>query len=226
MKKLICFPYAGGSSTTYNDLKKMLCREYDVVLLDYPGHGFRLDEDLCKTIDETATDAYLAVKEISKVGEYALFGYSMGALVVYEVIRKLELNGDKLPSNVILAASNPPGVKEIEERIFDYDDDEFLKSVIALGGMSDEIMEDEELKSFFAPIIRNDFKQIYDYVKPDDFVINENIVVLYSSEEKYFLGWKDVTSKECKLIQIPGGHFFIHNHLNDVVAILKTVISR
>ena len=224
MKKLICFPYAGGSSVIYGDLKKQLCRQFDVVTVDYAGHGMRMLEDLYQTMEQTADDAYKLVKELTKDGEYVLFGYSMGALVAYEVAKRLEQNGDKLPSTIIFTSSNPPGISEVEGRIFEYDDDAFLRSVIDLGGMTDEILEDEELKSFFAPILRADFRQIYDY-KGGDYKLNQNIVVLYTTDEKHFLGWKNVTNKACKLISMSGGHFFLHDRVEDLASVIKTVIA-
>ena len=224
MKKLICFPYAGGSSTIYSDLKRQLGRQVEVVPIDYSGHGMRMFEELPQSLDETADDAYKLVKELSKDDDYILFGYSMGALVAYEVAKRLEQNNDKLPLTIIFVSSNPPGISDVEERIFGYDDDDFLKSVIDLGGMTDEILEDEELKSFFAPILRADFKQIYDY-KGSDYKLNQNIVVLYTVDEKHFLGWKGVTNKACKLIPMQGGHFFLHDRVEDLVSVLKTIIA-
>ena len=224
MKKLICFPYAGGSSTIYTELKRKLGRYIDVVPIDYSGHGMRMFEELPKSLEETADDAYRLVKELVGEDDYVLFGYSMGALVAYEVAKRLEQNGDKLPLTIIFTSSNPPGISEVDGNIFAYDDDAFLRSVIELGGMTDEILEDEELKSFFAPILRSDFRQIYDY-EGSDYKLNQDIVVLYTVDEKHFLGWKNVTNKACKLISMQGGHFFIHDRADDLVSVINTVIA-
>ena len=53
--KLFIIPHAGGSSYSYYGFTKI---KADIVLLDLPGHGIRINEPLLDSLDEIVDDLF------------------------------------------------------------------------------------------------------------------------------------------------------------------------
>ena len=61
--KIICLPCAGGSSFYFHRLRDQIMSFADVILIDYAGHGTRVDETLNKDFDELIYDVSCIIKE-------------------------------------------------------------------------------------------------------------------------------------------------------------------
>src|SRR5580693_3664644 len=91
VSRLICFPHAGGSASYYFPVSAALSPNIEVLAVQYPGRQDRRNEKNLEDIGELADRAFEAVVPWSK-GPVALFGHSMGAIVAFEVARRLERN--------------------------------------------------------------------------------------------------------------------------------------
>ena len=96
-KQIFCFTYAGGNATLF-----------ELVKMEYSGHGTRHKEPLYMSFDELADDMYAGLKSKYNGSEYALFGYSMGTISLVEVLKRI-ITDQKipLPGHVFLAAHEP-----------------------------------------------------------------------------------------------------------------------
>src|SRR6266700_289162 len=86
--RLFCFPYAGGSASYYYWLSAALAPRVEVRAIQYPGRLDRRVEPSLQNIPDLADFACDALRN-SLGGPYAFFGHSMGAVVAYEVARRL-----------------------------------------------------------------------------------------------------------------------------------------
>lgn len=119
--RLIGFPYGGGGPQAFRGWPELLgvCAPVgvpdgggaDVELLaaNLPGRGSRLDEppisDL-PTLADALADAL--VEHLDK--PFAFFGHSVGALVAFEVARRLQARGLPAPLRVFVSAHTAPAV--------------------------------------------------------------------------------------------------------------------
>ena len=111
--QLFCFTYAGGNASFFDDIENDL-PEFDVVKLEYAGHGKRHKEPFYNSFEELADDMLRLIKEKYAGSEFAFFGYSMGSISLIEVLKRI-LDDDELPNphHVFLAAHEPHTKAEI-----------------------------------------------------------------------------------------------------------------
>ena len=162
-KQIFCFTHAGGSASFFNVIEKDL-PEYDLVMLEYPGHGKRYREACCEDMGSLADDAYSVIKHRYTGGEYALFGYSMGSAAAAEVL--LRISKEKTlpkPCHVFIAAHVPFE----EEKLFDIsklDSDEYIRErTLLFGGIPSELSDSKAFWRLYIPLFRADYSIIVKY---------------------------------------------------------------
>ena len=87
---IFCFPYAGGSSFMYSELKQKLSGVHKVIPMEYPGHGMRMDEELCDCVDRAIDDMFEQIKKKDNGSPFILLGYSLGSKLIYLLYEKAE----------------------------------------------------------------------------------------------------------------------------------------
>src|SRR4051794_9909349 len=92
--RLVCLPHAGGSASYYHPLSAALSPAVEAVAVQYPGRQDRRSEPL---VDDLLVLAdRLADALADEPGPLALFGHSMGAVLAFEVARRLEREGREI----------------------------------------------------------------------------------------------------------------------------------
>lgn len=220
--KLFCIPYAGGSASIYNKIKPLLNDNIEIVAIELAGKGARMGEKFHSTFNDLVNDAIQCILSNNNLSTYSIFGYSMGAVISYEVMIKLIWKHMMRPKVAFFAACCPPHIPNDRNNIYNLNDQMFIQKLIELGGMPSEIYENTEIIDLFLPILRADFRLINDYnylklIRP----LPINIEVLYSQDEDNIEEWSRYTTKDCKYHQFEGGHFFINNQLHDVANVIN-----
>ena len=99
-----------------------------------------------------------------------------------------------------------------------------------LGGCPKEVLEDEELVDFFVPIIRADLQvnDTYEYEEPQPFSIPLTAMRGEDEETTYekLLEWQKETVERISIIEFPGDHFFILDHLSEIGRIISRELAR
>ncbi|WP_298427780.1 thioesterase domain-containing protein [uncultured Kordia sp.] len=212
--KIIAFTFAGGNKYSFNTLFK---KELNTVVLEYAGRGTRMAEKSFTNLDDVVADLFPKVqKEIESKEPYIIYGHSMGSIVAYQMCKKIEKLGLKLPVKLIVNGVKGPQYTK-EEKISGLPDREFWQEIIKLGGIPKEVGNSPELVDFFAPILKADYKCVESYQYDETSLkLNIPIDVFYGSEEdikeEEILGWKDVTNKDVIIKKLAGNHFFIFEH--------------
>jgi len=215
----------------YSKWKKYLDNLAELELIELAGRGKRINEPFYKSIDEAIDDIYPQISDIISGHDYALFGHSMGSVLVYELAYKLINNNKPLPVNLFFSGRCPPYVSK-HTLLHKLPDKEFLKSIYELGGIDENFVNNREFIELFLPIIRADYKIVELYnlkkkTKPLDCNITvfngkKDIITNFEDMKK----WCECTSKKCKLYEFDAGHFFINTHMEDIIQIIrKTLIT-
>lgn len=228
MEKLFCIPFAGGSHFYFECLKEKFNGILEVELLDYAGHGSRFNENLLLNFEDMIKDIYnqILIRKKDPCDSICLFGYSMGALIAYEIAKNYE---DLNISLVIIAAFQPPNYlreylhmdnKKISWKIFNekYTSSQFRN------------IKDERFLNIYTRILRNDFNCLYDYamINVDFGKIKGNIVALCGIEDSlsvHFEDWGNFTTGSFKSYYFKGKHFFLGEHLNKICSIIMDAVA-
>lgn len=227
---LFCFPYSGASASLYLGWTPKISENIKLQPVEYPGRGSRFGEKLCQDMDQLI-DAIMPVIMNTGTESCAFFGHSLGGIVAYETALRLREEKMELPKHIFLSGCTAPHVKYGEKKLHLLSNDDFLKELTELGGMSQEILNNREILDLYLPVIRADYR-IYELYQPkkqeplpvDFSVLSGSVDVLAGGAN--MLGWKVYTSAGFQVNQMEGNHFFIHEQLSSVIDVVeKTVIG-
>ena len=225
---LYCFPYSEASASFYLGWSAKLDERIKIIPVEYPGRGSRFGEKTCDSMDELA-ESVLAVLKKNGTENCAFFGHSLGGLVAFEVFHKLKEKGESLPRHLFLSGSTPPHIKYGEEMLHLLPDNEFLMSLVELGGMNEEVMNNRELIKLYLPVIRSDYR-IYELYEPKERdPLHVDFTVLTGSEdvisnETGMTEWNKYTDRGVEIKKIEGNHFFIHDHPDMIARIIEAAL--
>ena len=224
---LYCFPYSGASASFYLRWTAELNERIRILPIEYPGRGSRFSEKLCNDMEEML-EAIMPVIMKNGTENCAFFGHSLGGLVAYETalrIRKMNLD---LPKHIFLSGCTPPHIKYGEKILHLLPKEEFLIELIELGGMSEDILNNQELLELYLPVIRADYR-IYELYKckPVQEPLSVNCTVLTGYDDasvKNIIEWKMYTSKNFQIRYFEGGHFSIHTQFTNLIKTIEEYI--
>ena len=106
MKKLICFPCAGGNAKSFAKLIRGI--HCFAICAEYSGHWSRYEEPLYYSMEDCIQYQMQELREkITLQDEIFLLGHSMGALIAFELGKNLLNAGYKVKGLYLLACMPP-----------------------------------------------------------------------------------------------------------------------
>lgn len=211
---LICFPYAGGSSTYFAPLKAHIDRRINVLPVLYPGHEKNIRIKPFDTVEETA---YAFAKDNPGLfdGRYAFLGHCTGSLFAYETaLSAQQLYGTR--AELLIASSSPaPSCEQFFPKKA-YTDAELKEHLVQSGMIDSEFAEDEFFSSYFLPLLKKDLDMHLKYTPASPCRKTDTpVLVMYGSDDEIFRDeetinrWADFTDREVSAKRFRGGHFYI-----------------
>ncbi len=213
--RLFCFPYAGGSASAFRSWSSYLPASIEVCAIQPPGRGnlwkeppyTRLDE-LVRTLVEVLPP-YLDLP-------FAFFGYSVGALVSFELARQLAKQYALHPVHLFVASCRAPQLVRSDVSIHDLPGDAFLEGLRHFKGISEHILQDAATMDFLLPTLRADFAlyETYRYVRNPTL---DCPLSVYGGLQDAQVSrsdlkpWQDVANGRFALQMFPGDHFFLRS---------------
>jgi surfactin synthase thioesterase subunit len=182
-------------------------------------------------LTEAVEDLYRIIeKDID--GPYALFGHSLGGLLVYELARKIEGIGVKRPMHLFFSGRGAPCVPREKKNYHLMEEEDFRNSVIDLGGTPPEIFDHPELLEVFLPILKNDFSLAE--TDPGDngqTAFECGITVFLGKEDEWINdeqagGWRRNTKGVCSIHYFNGGHFFLHDEMTGISNLIGSTLAK
>lgn len=228
--KLFLFPYALGNSYIYDNLKKHLNIDIQMYSLDYPGHGKKSAEKLLYTIEEISENLFLEIKNKLNNCDYALFGYSMGSLVCYEIYKLIEIHKLNKPKYIFLFACDSPDDINIYTNINNITTSGLKKTLLEYGDTAEELLTDEFVE-YMLPIFEADFTAINNYkqsYKNINILFDCKVIVVRGIKEKLkkdSLCWKEYCANEYKINYIDGKHLFMFENEKNLIECAEIIGS-
>ena len=154
--RLYCFPYAGAGASALHAWAKTLPREIEPLLVQLPGRESRLREAPFENMP-ALLDALAGALLPALRAPYALFGYSLGALVAFEFARRLQQQSAPAPLRLLAAARRAPHLPNPDPPISQLPAEDFAAAVQRrYNGIPQVIWENPELLGLFLPTLRAD----------------------------------------------------------------------
>lgn len=230
MIKLFCLPFAGGSKYSYKGYESKAPAEIEVIPLELPGRGKRIREPLMTNLDALVEDLYGFLRPQLNDEPYAIYGHSMGAFLTHLLTKKiLADDGVKNPLHLFLTGCRGPSIKDSEPGKHLLPKEQFIQKLIEYGGSPDEILQDKQLINFFEPIIRADFQAIESHLYVSSTPHDIPMTVMIGNQEvttaEDAKAWQMESSIPINFIQFEGKHFFIFDHVDEIVKIMTTTLT-
>ncbi|WET82284.1 alpha/beta fold hydrolase [Amycolatopsis sp. QT-25] len=217
--RLIAFPHAGGSASAFRPLSAALSPTVEVHTAQFPGRQDRMGEPVIADLHVLSERLVDVVAALPK--PFALFGHSMGAIVAFEVARRLETRG-LVPAALFVSARRGPDVrKETSHHLAE--DDTFLQEVSKLGGTDASIFDDPDIRALALPALRGDYKAVETYRYRPGTDVSCPVVAFAGNADPVLEipdveNWREHTTGSFEMEVFEGGHFFLDANLDAVVA--------
>ncbi|QCO55736.1 thioesterase [Pseudorhodobacter turbinis] len=209
LSQLICLPPAGAGPSLFRPWQQ---NDPTVIAPAIPGREalFR-----ARPLPDLATLAEDIAKRVAAeiTPGYGLFGYSLGGTLAYLLAERLVARGLPAPEVVFtLGALAPHRLGGGIQDILTLDGNAFWDEIARIGGTPPEILNDPELRAFFEPGLRADFRLCKTYQPPKRGFRLPCPIEVFVADRDHLVGsdsaadWSEYTRQHVCLNRIAGGH--------------------
>ena len=228
--RLFCFPYAGGTALVYRDWIDKVPPTVQVLAVELPGRGSRLREPPFVSMPDlidTLTEAILPFLD----APFAFFGHSMGAVIAFELARRVRRQHDCGPQMLFVSGRRAPQIPDDDPACYDLPRAEFIAELRRLAGTPKEVLEHTELMELMMPLLRADFQMIQTYQYNSDAPLRCPINAYgglqdYEETRERLLPWREQTSSGFALQIVPGDHFFLRSSQSILLAMVVRELQK
>ncbi len=226
---VFCLPYAGGSKYSFWCYQRHVRANLNLVPIELPGRGSRMEEPLMDDIHRVVEDVLQQIAGLLHQ-PYAIYGHSMGTLLGYLLTRKIIAAGYPPPLQLFFTGRAGPSVKKDRSNICDLPRAGFFTELKKLGGITEDLVGNEELMEIFEPVIRADLRALATYEHRTVPAFTIPITVMTGTEEDMeeadIRSWQQETTQPVKYYTFTGNHFFIFNHAEEIMNIMSAAMAR
>lgn len=225
-KRIFCIPFAGGSASFYREWAEQFYPNTEICAIQLSGREDRLVDDLVVELDKAAEEIYQELLNYQDK-PFILFGHSLGALICYETVLKLQRRNRREPDALIVSGCGAPHVPP-KEFIYHLPKQQFKTELKKLGGTPEMILEEDEIFDLFYPMLKGDFEMVETYTCKECHPVHTKIFAFGGTEDKEvlldeLLEWEKYTDNDFHYKMFKGEHFFVKEQSDDVIQEIKNI---
>jgi surfactin synthase thioesterase subunit len=211
---LVCLPFAGGGASFFRAWRDLPVDGLTVVPIQLPGREERFAEEPYRdAIDAAAHLAPQVATATAGHDRIALLGHSLGAVLAFEIARRLETTGDARLRHLFVSGSPGPWTGR-DERATGLSDDEFVAKVQEFAGYRHEALADPDMREILLPSLRADVEMHENYKPVDERALRVPITSLRGDQDALVTQeqaeqWATVTAGGHRHVEVPGGHMYL-----------------
>jgi surfactin synthase thioesterase subunit len=225
--KLYIFPHAGGSAQYYVPFANAFSSDVKRIAVQYPGQRGTHDLGSFTGIPDLAARVSQMLSPLDRSdGDVAFFGHSMGGLLAFDVARRFEAEGTPIAALFVSACAAPGqlGYEYIPES-----DRGLLNAVSEMTGANPEFLQNDEFAAKILPTLRG-LRAIANYECPPDVTVSCPIYAFLGDDDEVatyekVVPWSTRTTAEFTARVFPGHHFYLNDHLSELVSDIEGKIS-
>jgi iturin family lipopeptide synthetase A len=226
--RLICLPYAGGGTSVFRGWGDWLPDHVEAWAVQLPGREDRLSEpplDRAESVIDALEEAVLPLLD----RPFALFGHSMGAVVAWDLARRLGQQHRVQPRHLFVSGCWPPNVRRPDRPWHELPDAQLIEQLRRVRATPEEILTDPELVRLFLPTIRADLAVAE--ADRDTTGTLDCPVTAFGGQgdvnvpQETLLHWGRLTTGPFDAEEFPGGHLFLTDVGKAVVGQISVRLS-
>lgn len=216
--RLFCFHHAGGSAQFFRPWQQALQEQFDLCAIQLPGRWARMREPAYRSAQQAAAATHEALEPLFQP-PYLLFGHSLGALIAFELSRRLAEAKIPAPARLIVSGCRNPRSGFDDPGVEKFTDEQLRQHVLSFGMLPQAIIDQKDMLEIFLPILRADLIAAYCYQFTGDHQVNCPLTVLGGDDDPLvptssLTGWRDFCSAEHwrEPRVFAGDHFYLTQH--------------
>lgn len=227
--RLFCFPHAGGAATLFHAWPAALPADVELFGAQLPGRSYRYAERpfvRMAPLLEALTPAIAPHLDVP----YVLFGHSLGALVVFELTRRLRLFGAHLPAALIVSGRSAPHLPP-PPPLHTMPDARFRDALCERYGMARDLASNEQIMSLALPALRADFELIETWRYVEEPPLPMPVTVAAGRDDRIVTeagleAWRTLTTGAFASHRLPGRHNYMIEERDAWLTLLAALVSR
>jgi medium-chain acyl-[acyl-carrier-protein] hydrolase len=227
--RVFCFPYAGGGASIFAHWSEHLPEEIEINAIQLPGHETRVGDaphtELSSLLDEVVRAVY---PYFSK--PFALFGHSMGALISFELARRIRREFAIQPAWLFLSGLRALQIPNPDQPLHSLNRVDFLQQLQSRYGMPANLVQHSELLDLFMPLLQANFQMCETYVYHPEPPFDCPISAFGGREDQRIspldlAPWQAHTTKPLRLRILEGNHYFFEHFWSEIVSFVSRDLS-
>src|SRR5262245_37676317 len=225
--RLFCVPFAGSGASAFNAWPGAFPENIELHAVQLPGREARYSEPPLSDVRDAARLVAEAIEPYLD-RHYAFFGYSMGALIAFEVIRELRRRGAPMPIQLFAAARRAPQLAAERPPMAQLPREAFLDRLSEYYDSPSEVWANPDLLEIVLPVLRADMALCESYTyreePPFGFPIQAFCGLRDRSAPRADVqAWRAQTTGDFALEMFEGSHFFLNA---SVARVQQLMLSR
>ena len=232
--RLVAFPFAGGGAATFRSWAGLLDPGIELVAIEPPGRQTRIEETPIREIESLLRQL---IPELLPVLDkpFAVYGHCLGALTLFETVRRLLDAHGIAPIHIFVSGARPPDELKrhqdfeadltdtllklsgynLFEPIHRQPDEVFAEAIRRFNVFATEsLVQDPELRRLILPAIRAEFEMASDYRYEPEPPWDIPITCLTGVHDAYVSAenarsWSRFTKKRFQLFTLESEHFIV-----------------
>jgi surfactin synthase thioesterase subunit len=225
--RLICFPYAGGGLAPFRAWR--LGPRVEIVGVVLPGREDRFAEPPFERM--TAVLDWLDDRLAGHLdGPFALFGHSMGARIAYGYAHRLRERGGPAPERLFVSGSPGPCLP-VKVGGWNEPDSGLVRWLRLMDGTPAEILANRPVLEALLPTLRADLTVVATWPYERRPALDVPIHAFAGADDGYagperMAHWEVETAAGFRLSTLPGGHFFLTERRDALLAAIGRDLDR
>ena len=227
--RLFCFPHAGGAASAYTAWAGDLPDGVELVAVQPPGRERRFAETPFDRLEPFLDAAYAALRPLWHL-PFAFFGHSTGALVGYELARRLRDDHAQPPVHLFASGRWAPHLQDPEPAVHALPREALVAALRRYGGTPEEVLTHDELLDLILPLLRADFALGDTYRYTAGPPLEVPITAMGGSSdprvsEASLNAWSEHTRGRFACHLLPGDHFYLHTARHEVIPFISHALQ-
>lgn len=213
-----CLAHAGGDARKFVEWQESLADVTELVAVTPAGKD---------GIDDTCDRVAEAIAQDS--GQpFVLFGHSLGALIAFEVARRLDTGPCHLIASGCAAPSKLPSPRMTWMATLE--GQRFAEAVEQYGGLHPDVLADPDLQEIMLPAVRADFELVAGYQYRAGQPLPLKISLINGREDPHIqpedlVGWSRESVADPEFYWSVGGHFYFADRPEDAIDVIRRAAS-
>jgi pyochelin biosynthetic protein PchC len=225
---LFCFPHAGGAASYFHPWSAALAPGIEVLAVQYPGREDRAAEPCLTTVADLADQIHAALGP-SLPGTFAFFGHSMGAILAFEVARRITREQGRGPAHLFVSG-RPAPPRYRHRNLHRAGNPALIAELRSLGGTDPRILQASDVLDLILPTMRADYTASETYRFDPGPPLSCDLTAMTGDRDatnttQDAAAWSAHTTGTFHLQVYPGGHFYLDDCRTQVLKLISSALA-